>query len=243
MQKKQRKLIISILVCVCYLCAIYACKTEAFASEKGSERFNNEFIANANLQIKDDNIVILSETSLLETMESGEKRYVEDRLVLLAENEEEQEALKNDVLKFRSGKKSSGGSSYKYKWDSSGTLKAYTRVYYNVSAYAGDDYYKITSVTGGYSYPGGSNGVSVKSQSLTFGQTGASKQGGIVTQNSTVNISSSSWSKTPPSSWVEVNESKTPCLVGANYILKLKRGTSSSTWTVELTNNIVYNPL
>ena len=243
MRNGQRKLITSILVCVCYLCAIYAYKAEVFASEKGLERFNNEFIANANLQIKDDNIVILSETSLLETMESGEKRYVEDRLVLLAENAEEQEILKNDVLKYRSGKRSSGGSSYKYKWDSSGTLKAYTRVYYNVSAYAGDDYYKITSVTGGYSYPGGSNGVSVKSQSLTFGQTGASKQGGIVTQNSTVNISSSSWSKTPPSSWVEVNESKTPCLVGANYILKLKRGTSSSTWTVELTNNIVYNPL
>ena len=101
----------------------------------------------------------------------------------------------------------------------------------------------LRNCPGGYSYPGGSNGVSVKSQSLTFGQTGASKQGGIVTQNSTVNISSSSWSKTPPSSWVEVNESKTPCLVGANYILKLKRGTSSSTWTVELTNNIVYNPL
>ena len=79
MQKKQRKLITSILVCVCYLCAIYAYKAEVFASEKGLERFNNEFIANANLQIKDDNIVILSETSLLETMESGEKRYVEDR--------------------------------------------------------------------------------------------------------------------------------------------------------------------
>ena len=137
MQKKQRKLITSILVCVCYLCAIYAYKAEVFASEKGLERFNNEFIANANLQIKDDNIVILSETSLLETMESGEKRYVEDRLVLLAENAEEQEILKNDVLKYRSGKRSSGGSSYKYKWDSSGTLKAYTRVYYNVSAYAG----------------------------------------------------------------------------------------------------------
>ena len=85
--------------------------------------------------------------------------------------------------------------------------------------------------------------VSQEAIAILVEETGASKQGGIVTQNSTVNISSSSWSKTPPSSWVEVNESKTPCLVGANYILKLKRGTSSSTWTVELTNNIVYNPL
>ena len=30
MQKKQRKLIISILVCVCYLCAIYAYKAEDY---------------------------------------------------------------------------------------------------------------------------------------------------------------------------------------------------------------------
>jgi len=244
MQKTQRKLIISIMVCICYLCAIYSHKMEASASEKELERFNNEFIADADLQIKDDNIVILSKTSLLGTTGSGERQYVEDRLVLLAENAEKQEAIKNDVLDLRSNKerlRSSGGSSYKYTWDSSGTLKAYTRVYYSVSTYWGDDYYKITSVSGGYSYPEGSNGVSVKSQSLSLGQLGASKQGDIVYQDQTISISSSSWSKTPPSSWVEVNESRIPCVVGANYVLRLKRGTSSATWYVDFENNIVRN--
>ena len=97
MQKTQRKLIISIMVCICYLCAIYSHKMEASASEKELERFNNEFIADADLQIKDDNIVILSKTSLLGTTGSSERQYVEDRLVLLAENAEKQEAIKNDV--------------------------------------------------------------------------------------------------------------------------------------------------
>lgn len=77
---------------------------------------------------------------------------------------------------------------------------------------------------------------------MRLGQTGKTASGSYQTKYQTYNKSTStrSWSQTAPD-WKSVNGDVTGTFVGATLTITLKRGTSNSTWTVTVKNNIVEN--
>lgn len=102
----------------------------------------------------------------------------------------------------------------------------------------------ITKVSGGFSGGGTGNaslgsGVAVKEQELTIGQRGKpyKKVYRVQSQSYTKSKSSRLWTQAAPSSWLPVQSNTAKVLVGANLYVKLGRG--NSTWSVTVDNNII----
>ena len=53
----------------------------------------------------------------------------------------------------------------------------------------------------------------------------------------TKNSTGTSWNYSSPSSWIAV-EANAVSATGCTYVLQIKMGTSSSTWRLELNNNV-----
>lgn len=134
-------------------------------------------------------------------------------------------------------------SSDKYlsKYDSTYTIKIYTRLYYTITTSNGHKYLDLTKVTGGISGDGSGssliNGITIVGNSCVANQKGNNINGGTSkhTKTKTISNSTRSWTFSDiPSSWVPVEDLGTNA-VNAIYTVKLKRTTS--TWSVSLSNN------
>lgn len=141
-----------------------------------------------------------------------------------------------------------GGSNYVYSSDTYGCAQFNTTVSYNKTTVSGADYYKITSITGGF-YDAGTTGsyvgenVYVTSHYINVSQCGTPISGTptSISQTDSASFSNSnrSWSYTPPSSWVAIEDLAAYAIVGAQYYFTLARGASS--WTSHLNNAILLN--
>lgn len=253
------KKIIAFLLCA-LLCI--GSSTVAFAAdsvqpletvEDLSEEFDNDFLKEATIyEDNDGNFVFtkITKKDLAVTRSGvGEIEYVSDCVVISGDTKETKEEIASDIQKLRSGIEplSAGGTTYKYKWDTSGAVKAFLRVYYTEYTYAsGYQAMKITKVAGGYETGSGSSiigsGVSLKSQKLTIGQNGFTTPTGITeSQTATYSKSGQNWTQTVPSSWKGVDVEHAPYCVGSNLTLTLGRGTG--TWTVTVQNILAQNGL
>lgn len=246
------------LLCVCALsfAVVGNAKQLSESTSDIAEEFDDKFLKEADFyEDAEGNFVFTKtskENSVLTRSGAGANEYISDCVVLVGETEEVKKEIEEDIYKLKSGISplSSGGNNYAYAWDGSGASKIYTRVYYTVSTISGNDYYEITKVTGGFTGGSGTSGavvgsgVTVRSQSLSIGQTGRSANEGMKTgQKRYINLSTSSrsWTQTVPSSWVAVNGDITPCLVGATLTVYFGRG--DSTWSATVKNNIIENTL
>ena len=131
---------------------------------------------------------------------------------------------------------SSGGNSYIYEWDSSYYIKGYCTTYFESETLGRTTYTNITKVSGGYTLDGNS-GVSVSSQTVYVGQIGKTYSNGTKSYSMTQRPTGTSWNYSTPTSWNAI-EADAISAAGSVYTLKIKRGTSSSTWTLELANYV-----
>jgi len=139
---------------------------------------------------------------------------------------------------------SEGGSQYRYKWDSTLGVKAYSTVYYRiVSDPRGSRHWDITSVSGGWQVE--ESTYILSGMKVVVGQNGWSYWGGTVSgQTITKYPSSRTYSYTVPDSWVPVvasgSFSPTGSGVGTHSTVTIKRDSpyNTSSWTLSLTNNL-----
>ena len=136
-----------------------------------------------------------------------------------------------ELLESISIARSQGGNSYKYAWDSTGSIKAYTQINYYIdtsgSVYKGS----ITSITGGYTKY--DHTVSVISQTVNYGCVDVQ----YFWQSDSSYPTGASWVIYPPSNWSAINLSQTGYrLMGVSYSLEIKR--NSSPWELTFLNDI-----
>lgn len=123
-------------------------------------------------------------------------------------------------------------------WDSTLSVKAYSTIRWSTE-YDSNGVEHITMA--GKTISGGWNllsGFSIKSKTVTIGQTGVSSWGGYLQQTAPYSISDSdfTFSKTAPSTWKPVLADDTST-VGCTQTCRIYRGTSTSYWTFIFSNN------
>lgn len=158
--------------------------------------------------------------------------YAKETLVIVPTNNEERVRIQKAIKEIQNPiiTRSSGSGSQEFdEWDKTGSILAYLKVEYSLSTVDGIQYAKLTKVSGNHSRT--SSGVSVKSQFVRYASQGF-YNGGYQTKSDTYKPTSSSWSKTPSSTWKAVDTSAS-CLIGANYELTVGRGSSSWSFTIE----------
>lgn len=162
---------------------------------------------------------------------------VQETYTIIPMTDEAKENLKIAVENVRS----SGGTTTLTDSDTAGCVSAYCTISWNSYTSNNREYLYLTSISGGYTAEGSgsyiASGVSVSEQTVTFGQSGFSADGNTVTQNTTKNIGTTarSFSYSIPSDWEPIAEDGKYAIMGANYVITLKRGTS--TWTCDILNN------
>lgn len=172
-----------------------------------------------------------------ETTSSNVTENVQKTYTIIPVTDEAKENLKLAVEKVRS----SGGTTTLTDSDTAGCVSAYCTISWDSYTSNNRKYLYLTGISGGYTAEGSgsyiASGISVSEQTVTFGQSGFSTDGNTVTQNTTKNIgtSSRSFSYSIPSDWKPIAEDGKYAIMGANYIITLKRGTS--TWTCDILNN------
>lgn len=252
------KKIIALLLCgvLCFWTTAFAAEANQVSEPKEdlAKEFDNDFLKEAEYYVdKDGNFVftkVSKENSIATRSGISEKECVSDCVVIAGVTEEAKEEIAVDIQKLRSGVEplsSVDGSSVKNKWDTSGSIKAYLRVYYNEYTYgSGKQAMKITKVTGGYATGSGSaiigSGVSLKSQKMTMGQNGFTTPTGYTSsQKASYTKTGQNWSQSAPSSWKGVDIESSPYIIGANLTITLGRGTG--TWTVDIQNILAQSGL
>ncbi|MDM5358102.1 hypothetical protein QUF78_09355 [Peribacillus sp. ACCC06369] len=120
------------------------------------------------------------------------------------------------------------------KWDSTKGVKAYSTITWsNVFDKNQVKHFKLTKVTGGWSYNGAGNYV-LSNRSAIVGQVGPGSFGSTSGQSKQIATGSNTYSYNIPSSWKAVIASKyNTCGVSTN--LKISRGSSS--WTLPFQNH------
>ena len=197
---------------------------------------DEDFVKNAKCSIDKNNNIYLTKVSSLNDSKSESiiDKEVSENIVIVPKSVSEKDEILEEIQRSKATTKSSGGSLYQYKWDKTGTVKIYSKVFFTKIKYKKMWYADITKVTGGYKSEG--NGVTRKSDTLTIGQEGKRKSDfKYKSYSKTYSNLGKSWSKTPPSSWEPVCIDTKPHTVGCTYKVTLKRGSSS--WSVTLDNN------
>lgn len=136
----------------------------------------------------------------------------------------------------------SGGSKELTNNDSAYYVSAYTVISWEDVTVNSREYVTLTGVSGGYTAQGSgsyiASGVTVDSHTVTIGQSGKTLNN---TNNSTISDSLStsartfSYSSSTFADWDPVWKTDSYTIMGATYVITLKRGTS--TWTCEIVNN------
>lgn len=129
----------------------------------------------------------------------------------------------------------------KNRSDSTGTANIKLVVKYVISTYSGDEYARITKVTGKVTACNGSkvrfgSGVSMVSNKFVVAQWGKTKKAGTKNyrKEQTAGCSvGATWTFTP-NDWLAVNIDM-DCILGAKQTITLKRGNSK--WTLTVSNN------
>lgn len=125
---------------------------------------------------------------------------------------------------------SSGGHKYEQGSDGAYAVKAYSTIYYSSQDHDGNTLSCLTKVTGGYSKI---TGVSVSSQSVTYGMSGIAV-GGVVNVQGTKKPTGTAFAyNTGFNKYVTTASSS---YIGCTYSLIIKRGTGS--YTYALYNNL-----
>lgn len=190
---------------------------ESFISELRTESPSADLINASNITKADNNCITFEKNHLLQTSKQ--------------ENLTVSDFQKDVAMVYADSSKSDSTI------DSSLTVRIYSTIFYRkTSDSVGREQIKLTKVTGYYT-KSGSDGTFIGSQNVRLGQTGFT-QGSYKTQYKDYPLatSQSSWTLTPPSSWLPVYTSNNP-VVGATYTVTLKRA-SGSTWSFDLSNNV-----
>lgn len=208
-----------------------------------SDNLTKQFIKNSDsYEVEDGNYIFkktekISSTNKNSLKSTKEGMYKTTTMVIFADTDDEKADLEkaiNNITNSVSTSSSSGGSNYVYKWDSSDYIKGYCTAYYDLEN--NDEYATITSASGGYT--GGGSGVSVKTQSVLVGQSGKTYSNGTKAYTMSKTPTGKTWNYSTPSTWKAV-EASAVSAGGVTYILRIKRGTSTSTWKLEI-NNLVF---
>lgn len=173
--------------------------------------------------------------------------YISEKTMLTADTNELRNKIYNQVIEIKDSDniiKSTGGDHGEYAWDSSGSVKIRSRIYYTTAKNSKDKftYAKISKVTGGYSPDNGhiGSGVRVKKQKLKIVQKGKRWSDFKYTDSQEDKYepaaSANSWKKSAPGSWQAVCTETPLTSVGCTYKVYLLRGTSNKSWSVELKN-------
>lgn len=244
MKQIGKVMVLILTVCMVFNTIVYA------EADVQIERSNdvNDFLKRAVCVEKDNSFIFTEkiEISVNSTRSSEIKHYRQDTMVLYAEDVEKAKEIRDDLkrLKENDSLERSGGSNNKYAWDESGQVRAFSTVYYDLSYIGSSEYIKMTKISGGFESGVGSgasvgSGVSVTNQYIDVGQNGKSANGFEVNQTRfgvTFNNSQRNWTYTPPASWTPVDTQLAFTVVGVNYYVILKRGTSSATWKIHVQN-------
>lgn len=229
---------------------------EGISNAEFGEMYSNEFFEVADYYEDEDGVLVFqrvqeNDDSGLMRTNANEKAYVSDVVCVFDMTEDEKEELLRYVENVKM-EQTSGvatyGSRYDYEWDSSGGCKAYSTVYFTRTTSNGSNFIEVTKVTGGFVGGSGTtgsvvgSGVVVVAQDVTIGQTGKPEGKALRTQqvNYTIANSTRSWTKYP-GDWYPVQEGVVGTHVGATYYIELRRGTSTSTWSIELVNHVIDN--
>lgn len=199
------------------------------ALEPVTEFDNNdclELVCSGNVSVQKDRVVFCKDRVLSQL--NNTTTMCKDSIVLYPKKSIEE--LEENISLI---KKAPSSSQYREAMDKSISVKAYTRVYYQISEENNLDYFRIISVSGGYS--DGTDHVKVVSQALRIGCSGWYR-GGYAQQQKNYKPSTSAWSYNAPSSWHKVAKTG-GYYVGSYYSLTLKRF-SSNTWTMSISNNL-----
>lgn len=155
---------------------------------------------------------------------------VQDKQLLMSDNDDSVLCALTTVSAIAPAR--AGGSTYKYDYDSTVSVKAYSTIYYSTKVSGGLTYYCLTSASGGYTILDSS--VAVTSQSVHCVETGLNTSSFTIDKHSYANPSSNSWStSTGFSDYIYLTDYG---LFGAKYTLNLKRTSGSSTWSFTLNN-------
>ena len=126
--------------------------------------------------------------------------------------------------------------------DSSGSIRGYVNVYFSCSTKSGLEYVKINKVTGGYEKE--ARTVAVNTQSVEVHQKGRTYSSGTKAQTKKyAKGSSTSWTITPPASWIPVSQDTVGTMVGAKCTYGLKRTTNGETWKFSVNCPVVTNAI
>ncbi len=241
----KKTLTLIILLCLVFTMGIMPTSAVSEADESILNCHVNDIEANIAAIIKEAKIIKYKENRLEFTtdkkvrttiLENGtlSDQYIKSNLQVIPENDITMESLSNQFNEYIT--LSDSFSNYKYKWDTSYTVKIYTTLYYSIVIQSGREMVKIDRIVGGYT-ASGLNGTTIIENKISYGQTGFTI-GGYKTQNylKTFAITTNSWTVYPLSSWVPVANNDSS-IVGGYYWMKLKRP-SGYTWNVGLENNV-----
>lgn len=246
MNKIKKMMFLMLILCIFFYTPVYA-ETEVQTTYTNDV---NDFLRSA-VCVEKDNSFVFTETKEIDTnnaRSSEIKNYRQDTMILYAEDAERAEKIRDDLrrLKESDSLERSGGSNYKYAWDESGQVRAFTTVYYELSYRGSSEYIKMTKVSGGFESGTGSgsgavvgSGVSVINQYIDVGQNGKSANSFETNQSRfgiTFSNNQRNWTYTVPASWNPVETQSALTVVGVNYYVELKRGTSSTTWKIHVQN-------
>ena len=201
----------------------------------------DKFLSKASLVSATEKQVTLKTTDVLHVSNTGrsegEVAKVDTSITFIANSiKDGQEMLKE----AKTLSKSDSNYNYKKKWDSSKQVKIYTKIFYTDKEFNGEEYYKLTKVTGGIKAGGHGNytegGVYIDDNSCYVAYFGKDQNGHTKQFDKTNDYSNSkrSWSYSLPNpSFIETSASGSG--MGARSTVRLKRG--SHTWSVSLVNN------
>ncbi len=215
----------------------YAEKSPAFDESKAFE-IGNFFESAKVIEATEERIVLQNTDIIAENRSSfgSETEKVTTTISFVARDEKEGHQMLEEAIAMKSG----SGNHYKEKWDASGQIKLYSRVYYSEKYVGNDTYVKLTKVTGGINAPGSGSyvgsGITMTMNSCLVTQYGKKQEGGMVNFRKTNTYANSkrSWSYTLPSLGYIIDCDASQA--GINYAVRLKRGNS---WLTELVNAIV----
>lgn len=162
--------------------------------------------------------------------QQNSRQMAKTTFMIVPNNEEDEEIWDAAVEQTRA---SSGGNKGAYAWDSTGGVKIFSTIYYSESVSYDRTYTHLDKITGGYEKADRS--LSVVSQEITYGATQP-----YLVQTKVENVTGTSWTIIPPSSWEAIDTSQTLArILGVNSYVTIKR--NSGSWTVTLLNNLYGN--
>lgn len=221
---KKVKLFIGLVICTCL--SLYGFGVHAKDAVKDLDDTWYQdlcFTENISPQINNGNIVLKSKKT--------NNSVISEEQIVLVPKDGDVAGLKLKLEQLRSTPSS---SVYREAFDASISVKAYTRVYYRLKDIDGVTYIEFLSASGGYQ--DGRDRVRVVKQEVSLGEMGFYR-GGYNSFSKRYYPTSRTWAYGVSNQWPKIAQS-TPHHVGVNYILRLRRGNSSYTWSMELTNNV-----